>query len=236
MTMKVEKIDSLDLAAVRKVLTSSEITDTQKTQFLRTNKSEILSLVETKISGTEYEALMANRPLIKFKPLKNSLTKAGDKKLLAKTLNIKPILVDSYISDATTYLKSTEGYGKYSKDELEAIKTYVYRHGTKQQVIDFLDYELTYAKDVLTTLYHTLDYHSGGVADYFIRPIHRMDNVTMYNIYNTVDKHLRKCEESGEIDAQTNRQISEWALAKIYSIQNNSKLINAIKTYRKLKY
>lgn len=236
MDLKVDKINSLDLTAVRKVLTSSQITDEQKNRFLKTNKEQIISLVESKISGTEFETLMANRPLIKFKPLKNCLTKAGDKKLLAKTLNIKPMLVDSYIQDATTQIKSTEGYGKYSKDELEAIKAYVYRHGTKQQLVDFLDYELTNAKDVLTLLYRTLEYHTGGVADYFIRPIHRMDNVTMYNLYNTVDKHLRKCEESGLIDAQYNRQVSEWALAKIYQIQNNSKLINAVKTYQKLKY
>ena len=236
MDLKVNKIDSLDLSTVRKVLTSPKISDTDKIQFLRANKGKITTLVEAKISSSEFKGIMSNRPLMKFKPLKNSFTKVGDKKLLAKTLDIKPSLVDAYIQDATTYIKSTEGFGKYSKDELEAIKTYVYRHGTKQQVVDFLDYELTYAKDVLTVLYKTLEYHTGGVADYFIRPIHRMDNNTMYNLYNTVDNNLRRCEDCGLIDAQTNRQISEWALAKIYTIQNNSKLINAVKTYRKLKY
>ena len=142
--------------------------------------------------------------------------------------------VDAYIQAATESMRSVEGVGRYSLDEIEAIKTYVYRHGTKQQVIDTLDYELTHAKDILTVLYQTLEYNSGGVADYFMRPIHLMSNNTMYNVYNTIDKNLTKCEQSGSISAQEHKDTAEWALAKIYMIQNNQKLRNAVKLYKEL--
>ena len=231
---KISGIDSLDLTAVRRVISSSQITDAQKAKFLRTNKTEITNLVKTKITGKEFQYMMENRPIKLLRPLVNSFTKAGDRKILAKTLNIKPSLIDAYIQDATTRMRSTEGIGKYSLDEIEAIKTYVYRHGTKQQVIDTLDYELTEAKDILTVLYETLEYNSGGVADYFMRPIHRMDNNTMYNVYNTVDKHLTRCEENGSISAQRHKDTAEWALAKIYMIQNNQKLQNAVKLKKQL--
>ena len=237
MNIQIDEFDinkPLNLSGVRKVLSSTKITDEQKLQFLRKNKVEIKSMVETAITGSEFKSLMKNRPLIKFRPLKNSFTKAGDKKILAKTLNIKPTMVDAYIQDAIVSMKSVEGVGKYSIDELEAIKTYVYRHGTKQQLIDTLDYDLSHVKDILTFLYKTLEYHSGGVADYFMRPIHRMDNNTMFLIYKTMDKHLKKCEQSGIIDSERNREISEWALAKIYKIQNNQKLRNAVKLYKQI--
>ena len=237
MDIRVSKISGempLDLTAVRKVLTSSDLTDAQKTQFLRTNSTQIKSLVDTKITGPEFQTLMEKRPLIIFKPLKNSFTKAGDKKILAKTLNIKPTLVDAYINDVTENMKSVSGIGRFSADEIKAVKTYVYRHGTKQQLIDTLDYELAHAKDILTVLYETLEYNSGGVADYFMRPIHRLDNSTMYNVYNTIDKHLTQCEANGSISAQRHKDTAEWALAKIYQIQNNQKLQNAVKLYKEL--
>ena len=121
MDIRVSKISGempLDLTAVRKVLTSSDLTDAQKTQFLRTNSTQIKSLVDTKITGAEFRTLMENRPLIIFKPLKNSFTKAGDKKILAKTLNIKPTLVDAYINDVTENMKSVAGIGRFSADEI----------------------------------------------------------------------------------------------------------------------
>ena len=235
MDMKITKVNSLDLNMVYNVLTSSKITNAEKTKFLKLNKNRIVDLTAQKISSNEFGLMMEKRPLIKFRPLKNSFTKAGDKKLLAKTLNIKPLLVDSYIEDSIKYINGVENNKHFSKDELDTIKSYVYRHGTKQQVIDYLDYELSSAKDVLTCLYKTLEYHCGGVADYFIRPIHRMDNNTMFAMYNVVDKHLKGCEAAGQIDAVHNRQVSEWALSKIYQIQNNSKLIHAVKVYNELK-
>ena len=72
----------------------------------------------------------------------------------------------------------------------------------KEQLVKFWDYKLGHIKDVIKYLYSTLEYNTGGIADYFVRPIHRMNNKT---------------------------------LIKLYHIQNNSKLINAVKTYKTLK-
>ena len=117
---------------------------------------------------------------------------------------------------------------------MDMLKTYVYRHGSKDELVAFLDYELTQTKDVAKTLYRTLEYYSGGVADYFIRPIHRMDNKTLVKIYNVIDKNIKEAVSIGEISDADSKKIAKWALIKIYQIQNNSKLINAIKTYKTL--
>jgi hypothetical protein len=121
-----------------------------------------------------------------------------------------------------------------SKDNYEEVKTYIFRHGEKEQVINFLDYELSHAKNILHVLYHTLEYNSGGVADYFIRPIHRLDNGTMLGIYNVVDKNLKAGRASGKISDVQAQETAEWALARIYKIQNNQRLQNAIKLKKEL--
>jgi len=114
------------------------------------------------------------------------------------------------------------------------LKTYVYRHGSKDDLVNFLDYELKKSKNLVTTLYKTLTYYSGGVADYFIRPIHRMDNKTLIRVYNVIDKNIKESESMGLISEAESNKIAKWALVRIYKIQSNSKLINAIKTYKEL--
>ena len=240
--MKIDKIDkinpvgNLDLYKVREVITSSKITTDQKIKFIKKNHSEISHLVDEKISSSDFKTIMNNRPLILFKPLKNSYTKAGDKKLLAIALGIKPNEVDNYIKNINLQVLSmqyinTMGISKYNYEE---VKTYIFRHGEKEQVINFLDYELSHAKNILHVLYHTLEYNSGGVADYFIRPIHRLDNGTMLGIYNVVDKNLKAGRASGKISDVQAQETAEWALARIYKIQNNQRLQNAIKLKKEL--
>ena len=85
-------------------------------------------------------------------------------------------------------------------------------------------------------LYNTLEYHTGGIADYFIRPIHKMDNKTLVRIYNVIDKQLKIQKENGLISEEENTKIAKWALCKIYTIQNNNKFINAVKTYKVLSH
>ena len=242
MSIRVDKVDkiyptgNLDLYKVREVIASSKISTDQKLKFLKNNHSEISHLVEQKISGTEFKSIMDNRPLKLFKPIRNSYTKAGDKKLLAIALGIKPNEVDNYIKNVNLQIRSMQDLNTMglSKDKYEEVKTYVFRHGTKEQVINFLDYELSHAKNVLKVLYHTLEYNSGGVADYFIRPIHRLDNGTMLGIYNVVDKNLKAARASGKISDVQAQETAEWALARIYKIQNNQRLKNAVKLYKKL--
>lgn len=232
--MKISAVESLDFNKIKKVLTSSQITDAQKIQFIRSNKLEIKKIMEESITSSEFKSLMKARPLQKFRPLKNSYTKAGDKIILAKTLGISPSEVPSYIKNVTEALKDMDKLSFLSQERLDTIKTYVYRHGNKDEIVYFLNYELTRAKDTIKTLYHTLEYHNGGVADYFIRPIHRMDNNTMIRIYNIVDKHIKGLEKNGMLSEADGERIGRWALIKIYQIQNNSKFINAIKTYKVL--
>lgn len=232
--MRISSVDSIDFITLKNVLTSVNITDAQKVQFIRTNRSEISKIMEQNITSEEFQSLMELRPLQKFKPIKNSFTKAGDKVLLAKTLGIKTSEVSKYIENVAESLKDIDKLGFLPEDKLETIKSYIYRHGNKDQIVSFLDYELTKAKDLSKTLYSTLEYHTGGIADYFIRPIHRMDNNTMIRLYNVVDKHIKSSEKAGYISFADSEKIGKWALIKIYQLQNNSKLINAIKTYKVL--
>ena len=242
MGIKIDKIDkinpvgNLDLYKVREVITSSKITTDQKIKFIKKNHSEISHLVDEKISSSDFKTIMNNRPLILFKPLKNSYTKAGDKKLLAIALGIKPNEVNNYIKNINLQVRSMQDINTMgiSKDNYEEVKTYIFRHGEKEQVINFLDYELSHAKNILHVLYHTLEYNSGGVADYFIRPIHRLDNGTMLGIYNVVDKNLKAGRASGKISDVQAQETAEWALARIYKIQNNQRLQNAIKLKKEL--
>jgi len=242
MGIRVNKIDNinpvgnLDLYKVREVITSGKITTDEKIQFLKKNHSEISHLVDEKISSTDFRTIMKNRPLIIFKPIKNSFTKAGDKKLLAMALGIPQSNVDGYIKNVTLQVRSIQDLNSMgiSKDKYDEVKTYVFRHGTKEQVINYLDYELAHAKDILQMLYHILEYNAGGVADYFIRPIHRLDNKTMLGIYNTIDKNLKSSEKAGKISDIEAQETAEWALARIYTIQNNQKLKNAVKLRNEL--
>ena len=162
-------------------------------------------------------------------------TKKGDKILLAKALEINPSDINGYIKNVSESLENIDNLDFLHKDKVEMIKTYVYRHGSKDEVVNFLDYELKQAKDKVKTLYKTLTYYTGGIADYFIRPIHRMDNKTLVRVYKIINKHIQESYANGDISDVDNKKLAKWALVRIYKIQNNSKLINAIKTYNELK-
>ena len=231
----VSLIDNINLYTVREVLTSNKISQSQKIEFIRSNKTEIEKALDVKISAPEFKWIMKNRPLQKFRPVKNSFTKRGDRVFLANVLGIEPAELDDYISNVTDALANIDKLSFLPKDKLDAIKTYVYRHGSKDAIVVFLEHELAESKDILKTLYSTLEYHTGGVADYFIRPIHRMSNLTMVKLYNVIDKSLKNAYKSGSISEQQSNDIAHWALIRIYQIQNNSKFLNAIKTYKALK-
>lgn len=231
-TMKVVKVDSIDLNMLQRVLASEKITEAQKTQFIRQNQTQIEKVIKMQVTPTEFKGLMKNRPLRKFKPLRNSFTKRGDKALLAQTLEIQPNEVEDYIKEVRADMSEVEDLNFLPKDKMDALKTYIYRHGSKDDIVSFLDYELHCAKDVLRTLYSTLEYHTGGVADYFIRPIHRMDNKTLVKLYNVVNKHITASKETGNISEEEQLKTAKWALLRIYELQNNSKFVNAVKTYK----
>lgn len=236
MSMKIDVIGGIDFAVIQRVLTATDISEAQKVRFFRDNRAEIHNVISEKISGAEFSQIMKNRPLIKYRPFKNSLTKRGDKLLLAKTLNIHTQEVNGYVNDFVMKLKVCDHISNniIPKDELDAVKAYVYRHGKKQQVLDVLEYELFDVKNTLQILYQTLNYNGGGVADYFLRPIHRLDNKTMISIYNIVDRGLFNAKSSGVITDAQHQETARWALAQIYTIQNNQRLRNAVKAYQAL--
>ena len=233
--MRVEKINNLDFDSIYKVLSSNKITDTEKTQFVLANRNEIKQIMTHEITEGDFKMLMDNRALQKFRPLKNSYTKWGDKIILAKALNIPVSEIPKYVKNVSESIKDIDNAKFLPQSTMEMLKTYVYRHGTKDEIVTFLDYELMKAEDLLKCLYRTLEYHNGGVADYFIRPIHRMDNKTLIKIFQVINKHIKIAEKNGDFDGVHSKKLAKWALIKIYKIQNNSKLINAIKTYNVLK-
>lgn len=217
------KIDAISAGAIRKVLTSSKLSDAQKADFLKQNSTEIRSTLTTNnITKTEFAMIMKNRPLVRLRPIKNSFTKQGDKILLAKTLGVEPKEIDGYINNAV------------AAGDTEAVQDYVYRHGTKDQVAAVLEHELSDKKNVLKKLYRTMSDNSGGLADYFSRPIHRMSNKTLTKLYMSIDKSLRNAQEEGVITSDECNSTAKWALIRIYEIQNNSKLIKAHDAYKKI--
>lgn len=137
---------------------------------------------------------MSERPLIRFRPLKNSFTKKGDTIILAKSLGIAEKDIKKYINSIIE--NNFEIQDNLKKDNIEKVKTYVFRHGTKAQVVSFLEYELSDAKTTLEKLYKTLEENSGGLCDYFSRPIHRMDNKTLGKLYNTIEQKPSQCRKS----------------------------------------
>jgi len=233
--MEIKRVENLDFKKLMNVLTSSEITEKQKTQFIQKNKPQVENIMKIKISSMDYKTLMQKRALKKFRPIKNSFTKKGDKLILAKALHINPSEVNDYIKRTAGIINNINNIDFLSQDKIEMIKTYVYRHGSKDELVNFLDYELTKSKDITKSLYTTLEYYSNGVADYFIRPIHRMDNKTLIKIFNVIDKNIKQKTSEGNLSEVESEKLAKWALIKIYKIKINSKLINAIKTYDVLK-
>ena len=233
--MEISRINALDFDTLMNVLSSPKITESQKTQFLLKNQSQISTIIETKITSSDFENLMQKRVIQKFRPLKNSFTKRGDKILLAKALEIEPSNVSAYIKKTTSIMQNVDEIDFLPPDKMDMLKTYVYRHGSKDELVAFLDYELQKAKDITKALYKTLEYYSGGVADYFIRPIHRMDNKTLIKIFQIINKNIKQSQSTGQLSDVRAKKLAKWALIRIYQIQNNSKLINAIKIYNVLK-
>ena len=230
--MKISEISNLpklDTYSLHKILISDNLTDYEKIRFIHNNRTQIHHIMEIKLSNSEFLDMMQSRPLIKFRPLKNSYTKWGDKVILAKSLGILPSQLSDYIKNVTSAMQDINKMSKLPIDKMDSIKTYVFRHGTQSQVVNFLDYELKNSKDFLKTLHSTLEYGNGGMADYFIRPIHRMKNQTLIDLYNVIDTNLNRVQKSGIITEIQKHQASEWALAQICNIQYNSELSTVIK-------
>ena len=242
MDMSIDKISSikpvgaLDLYMVREIMTSNKINQTEKIKFLQDNHDKIKCLAEEKISGTDYETMMESRPLKLQNPLKNVYIKFVDWKITAQALGVKPSEVRKYMGDVVNKLATMEDLKTLgiSEDVYKQIKTHVYRMGSKKQVITTLDYELRHTENILDSLYHTLDYNSCGIANYFMFPHRRLDDNTLIKVYKVIDNNLKISSASGKISEANALQASEWALAKIYDIQSNQHFQNLVKLKKEL--
>ena len=68
--MEISRINGLDFDTLMNVLSSPKITESQKTQFLLKNQSQISTIIETKIKSFDFENLMKKYPeVLKCIPL-----------------------------------------------------------------------------------------------------------------------------------------------------------------------
>lgn len=224
----------IDVYSLHHILAAQALTDVQKLEFLKRHSSEVKGILEIELGTEDFNKIMANRPLMIFRPIKNVFTKAGDRVMLAKTLEIPPNELDAFLKKAVKILPKRNEASSVSEDKLHAVKTYIFRHGSQEQVIKFLDFELSRSKDIKKTLRQTLSYTKGGVADYFARPIHKMKDKTLIGLFETVCKNLSECQKSGELSENEVLTISRVVLARIYQLQENSKFKNSAKLKKKI--
>lgn len=233
----IDAIDSLsrpaDTLTIYKVLSSQKISNADKCKYIKLHSEEIKDIAKSELTKEEFDYLMQNRPLIKYKPFKNSFTKHGDDELFAQAVGIDRNEIKGFISGIIG--SNFAIHDRQERDNIEKSKSYVYRHGTKEQVVKFLEYELSDVKNTLDILYKTLDENSGGVAGYFSRPVHHMDNKTLRSIYRVIDKSLKNSMNAGYMDNEEYLRNSEMALIRIYEIQNNQRIIKAFRAYQDLK-
>lgn len=232
--MEIGIIGPVNINSVQQILKSNKISNAEKAKFIRTHRAEIETVMQKEITSADVKHIMQQHPLKPYQPIKNFFTKKGDKELLALSLGIQSFEVERYIDEIVSNVMKQDYIDKLELENIDKCKSYVYRHGTKEQVVSFLDHELKYAHNKLLTLYQTLDYEMGGVADYFRRPIHKMDNRTLVNLYTVMDNHLDAMQKTGNIDEKDKLRVAKYCLVKIYKIQNDPKLHNAIRVYNKL--
>ena len=96
-------------------------------------------------------------------------------------------------------------------------------------MLSFFTYELNNAKDIAKTIFTTLSYNTGGVADYFERPIHRMSDIMLVKLFGIIDNRLKHLQSIDVISIDECVNLSQWAFVRLYELQNNSKIIGAVK-------
>ena len=120
---KVQPVSSITTFELYRVLSSEKLTDNQKAEFLHKNSSAVKSIAEKEITREEFKEIMANRPLIKFRPLKNSFTKQGDDIILAKSLDINKKDINKYINSVIE--TNFEIHDTQDKDKIEIGRAHV---------------------------------------------------------------------------------------------------------------
>ena len=230
--MTVNKIEHLDFDKIYKVLRSSSISELDKTTFISNNRYEIRQIMSCVLDNENFQYLMQNRVLKKFRPLKNSYTKWGDKIILGKALNIPASQVPKYVKNVFHMLNDAKKLQACSLSTFDMIKTYVYRHGNQEELLAFFDYELKNSNDIQKCIKQNLSYNKNGVADYFVRPIHRMKYKTFVNLFEIVENNLNLACEQGKISKLDCVNLSKQSLVQLYVIRTNSQFINICSRFK----
>lgn len=219
------------------------------------------------ISKKEYELIVKNRPLIKFRPLRNTYIKSCDKSLLAESLNVPVFDVDTVINETIDYLLYRNPDSLYYDTEKQIDITYtkkifnqlmlkqditqkediqkqellfysqpvaimgdyIYRHGSKNQLLNYMKLQLSDAKSVLEQLYNILNTECRGLYSYFERPIHILDNRSILKMEKIIKNGLGEAHKKGYIKSDTYSQNVQWALDRIYQIQSDTSLREAFR-------
>ena len=116
----INSITTIDLPTIHKILSSTSLSEKQKENFVRQHTSQICQVFQAHISLAEYKFIMRNRPLRKFKFLKNAITKRGDRIFLAETLGVDPAELDDYIGDVEYAITDLNKLSFLPKDKLDA--------------------------------------------------------------------------------------------------------------------
>lgn len=185
------------------------------------------------LSRAEFALIMKNRPLIKYRPLKNSFTKRGDMKILAGALEIKPSWIDGLIdriieNDFEDNMEYSSIDGKWEKtnhideNKLQMIRTYVYRHGKKEAMLKFFGNEIQNTKNLMQTLYRNFNSQLDGVSGYFSRPIHVLDSETVKILQNQIYARLDEAHAAGNITDEDRLEAAQYFLNWIGKIQGDS--------------
>ncbi len=181
-----------------------------------------------RMAANEYKALIKARPLIKYKPLKNSFAKRVDKRLLAEGLDISEADVEKYIQgvidknfDEKYQVELSNCKKTIKQEEINMARAYVYRHGKQEQVLSYLDNELTTSGNVLKTMYETLNNELTGVASYYYRPCHPLSQDRAKQMYEIFTKYIDKEHKAGKINEEVALKTAQDALNIIIKIQDN---------------
>ncbi len=232
-------IEAIRLYEAAKLSQASRIQSEVKEE---TKKYLELELKENKahISRAQYSMMLKNRPLLNYRPIKNSFTKKGDQQLLAHSLGISIYDIDKLINHIIETEFENSQYEYY--DELhwrrmhdvdeetkEITKDYVMRHGTKEQVLEYLKWHLHHAGNILDALYFNLESDLLSLNQYYLRPCHMLDSVSANNLYDTIHKELKNAHNKGDITMEQNLKAAQDTLDWIYKIQTASGIQRALR-------
>lgn len=223
--MTVEKVSGIEITdRVRKVHEMKLECKLSKEEFKQISANN----ATIKMAGNEYKALIKARPLIKYRPLKNSFAKRVDRGLLAEGLNIPEEDVEKYIQavidknfDENYYVELSNCKKTIKQEEINMARAYVYRHGKQEQVLSYFDNELTTSGNALKTMYETLNDEISGIASYYYRPCHPLSSDHAKTMYDIIKKHIAKAHKEGKINEEVALKTAQDALDIIIKIQDN---------------